>query len=86
MASHSTDSFRKIHALLTTSPTSADRAIIKLCGPLAAHEGISMQFRDLFAAILLFASPLCAGQSSQPAPHAMAQMEHDGFMQGGMHH
>jgi hypothetical protein len=45
-----------------------------------------MQPRDLFAAILLFASPLCAQQSSQPAPHDMAQMDHSGFMQGGMHH
>jgi hypothetical protein len=45
-----------------------------------------MQFRELFAAILLFGSPLCARQSSQRAPRDMAQMQHDGFMQGGMHH
>jgi hypothetical protein len=45
-----------------------------------------MQTRSLFAAILLLASALCAQQSSQAASHDMAQMEHSGFMQGGMHH
>jgi hypothetical protein len=60
--------------------------MMKMCGSYEPNEGTTMRIVNLIVASLLIACPLLAQDKPADASHEMDQMQHGGFMQGGMHH
>ncbi len=60
--------------------------MMKKCGSLRPHEGKTMRTAYFFLACMLAAGAVLAQDKTAAASHDMANMQHGGFMQGGMHH